>query len=208
MPISILTLSIEFPYILIRNFEYFTELPPTISSWLSMLVFAAIFLIYPLSTGAQIALYYQIINGSNLDFKKCISESRKNLTNLVVGTFIYLIITLLGLFAFIIPGIIIGARLSFYCFLIVYDNYPALDALKESYRITKGYTWQIANPLLVLSVPIVAASVLVQEFLLSIGLYNIVFGTILDSILAILGWLNLILIFRFYCRYKDKGELG
>lgn len=206
-PISILTLFIEFPYILIINFRYFTELPPIISSWLSVIVLAAIFLIYPLSTGAQISLYFQIIHDSNLDLKKCISESRKNLTNLVVGTFIYFIITILGLFAFIIPGIIIGARLSFYCFLIVYDNYPAVDALKESYRITEGYTWQIANPFLLIGIPIAAASVLIQEFLISVGLYNIVFGTILDSILAILGWLNLILIFRFYCLYKDKGEL-
>ncbi len=98
-PISILTLFIEFPYILIINFRYFTELPPIISS--------------------------------------C------------------------------------------YCFLIVYDNYPAVDALKESYRITEGCTWQIANPFLLIGIPIAAASVLIQEFLISVGLYNIVFGTIL-----------------------------
>ena len=84
--ISLLTLFIEFPYILVQNFEYFTELPANISFLLSMIVFAAILLIYPLSTGAQISLYYKIINGANLDLMNCISESKKNLTNLVIGT--------------------------------------------------------------------------------------------------------------------------
>jgi hypothetical protein len=173
-----------------------------------MIVFAGIFIIYPFSTGAQISLYYQIINESNLDFLKCISESKKYLANLVFGTFMYLVLTILGLAAFIIPGIIIGVRLSFYCFLIVYDNYPPLDALKESYRITSGHTWQIANPFLVLSIPTIAASVLIQEFFMAISLYNIFSGIIIDSIVAISGWLNLILLFRFYCLYKVKGELN
>ena len=206
-PISLLTLSIEFPYILVQNFEYFTELPASISFLLSMIVFAAIFLIYPLSTGAQISLYYKIINGANLDLMKCISESKKNLTNLVIGTFIYLLLTLLGLIIFIIPGIVIGVRLSFYCFLIVYENYQPLDALKGSYQITKGFTWQIVNPLLVLSIPIVVTNILIQEFFIKIDLYNIFSGTIMDLFFSIVGWLGLILIFRFYCQYKDKGEL-
>jgi len=172
-----------------------------------MIVFAAIFLIYPLSTGAQISLYYKIINGANLDLMNCISESKKNLTNLVIGTFIYLLLTLLGLIIFIIPGIVIGVRLSFYCFLIVYENYQPLDALKGSYQITKGFTWQIVNPLLVLSIPIVVTNILIQEFFIKIDLYNIFSGTIMDLFFSIVGWLGLILIFRFYCQYKDKGEL-
>jgi hypothetical protein len=206
-PISLLTLSIEFPYILIQNFEYFTELPAGISSLLSMIVFAAIFLIYPLSTGAQISLYYKIINGADLDLMKCIFESKKYLTNLVIGTFIYLLLTLLGLIVFIIPGIVIGVRLSFYCFLIVYENYQPIDALRVSYQITKGCTWKIAYPLLVLSIPIVFSNILIQEFFIKIDLYNMLSGTILDVVFSIFGWLGLILLFRFYCQYKDKGGL-
>jgi hypothetical protein len=207
-PISFLTLSIEFPYILIQNFEHFTELPPILSFWLSMIVLAAIFIIYPLSTGAQISLYYQIINNNDLDFRKCISESKGVLANLVLGTLIYLVLTILGLAAFIIPGIIIGIRLSFYCFLIVYENYPPIYALKESYRITAGHTWQIANPFLVISIPAIAASFLIQEYFMAVNLYNIFSGVIIDTIASILGWLNLILLFRFYCLYKVKGALN
>jgi hypothetical protein len=192
---------------LVQNFEYFIELPAGISFLLSVIVFAAIFLIYPLSTGAQVSLYYKIINGANLDLMKCISESKKYLANLVIGTFIYLLLTLLGLIVFIIPGIVIGVRLSFYCFLIVYENYQPIDALRASYQITKGSTWQIANPLLMLSIPIVVTNILIQELLIKFDLYNIISGTILDLFFSIFGWLGLILIFRFYCLYKAKGEL-
>jgi hypothetical protein len=206
--ISFLTLSIEFPYILLQNFKYFTELPQLLSFGLSIILFVASFIIYPLATGAQAFLYYQIINDSKLDIIKCIAESKRYLINLVIGSFVYLILTLLGLIAFIIPGIIIGVRLSFYCFLIVFENYPPLDALKESYRITTGYTWQIANPSMILGIPIIAASILMQELFIGMDLYNIFFGIIIDSIFAILGWLNLILFFRFYCMYKTKGKLN
>ena len=206
--ISFLTLSIEFPYILLQNFEYFTELPQTLSFGLSTILFVASFIIYPLATGAQTFLYYQIINDSKLDIIKCIAESKKYLVSLVIGSFVYLILTLLGLILFIIPGIIIGVRLSFYCFLIVFENYPPLDALKESYRITAGYTWQIANPSVILGIPIIAASLLIQELFITMDLYNIFSGTIIDSIFAILGSLNLILFFRFYCIYKNKGKLN
>lgn len=36
--ISFLTLSIEFPYILLQNFEYFTELPQVLSFGLSIIL--------------------------------------------------------------------------------------------------------------------------------------------------------------------------
>ena len=208
LPISLLTLSIEIPYILILNFKYFTELPQVISSGLSIILFVASFIIYPLATGAQSFLYYQIINGSESDIIKCIIGSKKYLVNLVIGSFVYLILTLLGLIAFIIPGIIIGVRLSFYCFLIIFEDYPPLDALKESYRITTGSTWQIANPSIILGIPIIAASILIQELLIEMDLYSIFSGTIIDSAFAILGWLNLILFFRFYCIYKNEGKLN
>ena len=206
--ISILTIFIEFPYILLQNINYFTELNDVISLGLSIVLFAASFIIYPLATGAQSFLYYQIINGGELDIKKCIAGSKKYLIKLVVGSFLYMIITVLGLIAFIIPGIIIGVRLSFYCFLIIFEDFPPVEALKESYRITAGSTWKIANPSLLLGIPIVAMSILTQEFFIKVNVYNILSGTIIDSGFAILGWLNLILFFRFYCIYKAEGKLN
>jgi hypothetical protein len=109
---------------------------------------------------------------------------------------------------FIVPGIIIAVRLSFYCFFIVLDDLKPVDALKKSAQVTKGYTWQIANSLIIIGFLLAASLLLIQLFLNEIGLYNLYFATLVDSLFSILGWLSLILVFRFYCLYKErvKGE--
>jgi hypothetical protein len=203
-PISILTLAIEFPYILIQNINYFSSTSSEFSNNVGFILLMATFIIYPLSTGAQISLYAMIIRGTRLDLKACLYNSRKYLFNLVIGSLIYIFFTFLGLLAFIVPGIIIAVRLSFYCFFIVLDDLKPVDALKKSAQVTKEYTWQIANPLIIVGILLVVPLLLIQLALNHIGLYNLYFGTLVDSLFAILGWLSLILVFRFYCLYKEK----
>ena len=202
--ISILTLAIEFPYILIQNIHYFSNTSPEFSNFVGLILLVATLIIYPLSTGAQISLYAMIMQGNKIDLKKCVSRSRKYLFNLVVGSLIYIFFTFMGLLLFIVPGIIIAVRLSFYCFFIVLDDLKPIDALKKSAQVTKEYTWRLANSLIFVGFLLILSLLLVQLFLNQIGLYNLYFGTLVDSLFAILGWLSLILVFRFYCLYKEK----
>ena len=205
-PISILTLAIEFPYILIQNIHYFSHTSSEFSNNVGLILLLVTLIIYPLSTGAQISLYAMIIRGTRIDLKKCVSHSSKHLFNLMVGSLIYIFFTFLGLLAFIVPGIIIAVRLSFYCFFIVLDDLTPIDALKKSAQVTKGYTWQIANALIVVGFLLVAALLLIQMFLNQIGQYNLYFATAVDSLFSILGWLSLILVFRFYCLYQENVQ--
>ena len=206
MPISILTLAIEFPYILIQNIHYFSNTSSEFSNMVGLILLMATLIIYPLSTGAQISLYAVIIQGSKIDLKKCISRSRKHLLNLIIGSLIYIFFTFMGLLFFIVPGIIIAVRLSFYCFFIVLDDLKPVDALKKSALVTKEYTWRLANSLIIVGFLLIASLLSIQLFLNQIGLYNLYLGTLVDSLFSILGWLSLILVFRFYCLYKDKAE--
>jgi hypothetical protein len=198
-PISILTLAIEFPYILIQNIHYFSNTSSEFSNNVGLILLLATLIIYPLSTGAQISLYAMIIRGTKIDLKKCVYNSRKYLFNLVVGSLIYIFFTFLGLL-----GIIIAVRLSFYCFFIVLEDLNPIDALKKSAQVTKGYTWPIANSLIIVGFLLVASLLLIQLFLNEIGLYNLYLGTLVDSLFSILGWLSLILVFRFYCLYQEN----
>ena len=204
--ISILTLAIEFPYILIQNIHYFTNTSSEFSENVSIILLFATLIIYPLSTGAQISLYATIIQGTRVDLKKCVLQSRKHLFNLVVGSLIYIFFTFLGLLMFIVPGIIIAVRLSFYCFFIVLEGLNPVDALKKSAQVTKGYTWPIANALIVVGFLLVASLLLIQMLLNQIGLYNLYLGTLVDSLFSILGWLSLIVVFRFYCLYQETVQ--
>ena len=97
-------------------------------------------------------------------------------------------------------------RLSFYCFFIVLDDLTPLDALKKSAQVTKGYTWQIANVLIVVGFLLIGSLFLIQMFLNQIGQYNLYLATVVDSLFSILGWLSLIVVFRFYCLYQEKAS--
>ncbi|MDH3799302.1 MAG: hypothetical protein OES70_11710, partial [Desulfobacterales bacterium] len=105
-PISILTLAIEFPYILIQNIHYFSSTSSDFSNNVGFILIVATLIIYPLSTGAQISLYAMIIRGTQIDLKKCVYNSRKYLFNLVVGSLLYIFFTFLGFLLFFVPGII------------------------------------------------------------------------------------------------------
>ncbi|KWT67409.1 hypothetical protein APY04_1974 [Hyphomicrobium sulfonivorans] len=56
----------------------------------------------------------------------------------------------LGLMAFIVPGIIIGLGLMFVPYLVVERGLGPVEAIKESWRITKGNKWQLALLMLAL----------------------------------------------------------
>lgn len=65
------------------------------------------------------------------------------LKEILIGTLLYTGAVFLGTLFFIIPGIWLAVRLQFYNFLIVDQRLKGIDALKESFDITKGYGWPL-----------------------------------------------------------------
>ena len=120
IPISILTLEIELPFIVIFSFGNYMG-NSAISAWSGFVIIAFVIVVLPFSTGAQTSLYSMIIKGARIDLKYCLYESKRNLSDLIACSFIYLFLTILGLILFILPGFIIGARLSFFPFLVIYE---------------------------------------------------------------------------------------
>ncbi len=79
--------------------------------------------------------------------------------NYIVGTVLYGIMVVVGIVLLVIPGFIIALRFKFYSYLIIERKMNALDALKESWAITKGSTWNLFF-LSVVSVLLVAAGII------------------------------------------------
>jgi uncharacterized membrane protein len=71
-----------------------------------------------------------------------------------------------GFLLLIIPGIIAAIGLGFVAFLVVDRGAGPVDALKESWRITKGHKWQ----LLLLGLALVGINI-IGVLLLGIGLF-------------------------------------
>ena len=179
-----------------------------ISTWSGFVTIAFVIVVFPFSTGAQTSLYSMVIKGIKIDLIKCLHESKRYLSDLITCSFIYLFLTALGLILFILPGFIIGARLSFFPFLVIYEGYKPIHALKESYQITKKYTWQIVNSLLLITVIISVPNIALGQLFKGEGAKLFFLWIIFDSAFSIFGWLNLILVFRFYCMHKENGVLN
>lgn len=60
-----------------------------------------------------------------------------------IGTTVQGIITLVGFILLIIPGIIFSVRLQFVNYLIVDKNLGPVDAIKKSWNMTRGNTWNL-----------------------------------------------------------------
>ncbi len=67
----------------------------------------------------------------------------KNLVNFILASLIRGVITLIGFILLIIPGIIFSIRLQYVPYLIVDKNLPTVEAIKKSWEMTKGNTWNL-----------------------------------------------------------------
>lgn len=61
----------------------------------------------------------------------------------ILGSLLYAIVVLVGLFAFVIPGIYLALRYGFYWFAIIDGRKGVFDAFHESARITTSVKWQL-----------------------------------------------------------------
>lgn len=56
---------------------------------------------------------------------------------------IYMVLVAVGLILLVVPGIIVGIRLMFFGALIVDKGMNPVEALKKSFEMTKGKTWDL-----------------------------------------------------------------
>ncbi len=68
---------------------------------------------------------------------------QRNYDQLLLANFLVGIVLLIGTLLLIIPGIIIGVRLSFVSYLVVDHRMTAIDAITASWNMTRGHFWTI-----------------------------------------------------------------
>ena len=59
------------------------------------------------------------------------------------ATLLYFFILIAGIILLVIPGVIWGIRFSFYPYFIIDKKMKAIDALKESSKVTNGIKWDL-----------------------------------------------------------------
>lgn len=93
---------------------------------------------------------------------------------------------ILGLLLLIVPGLILAARWSLAAPLLIGEQKPAIEALKESWELTRGHTGTLIAAIIVLGLIAIAAIAVVVPLFLSGGTAGIVATEVVGNAASVL----------------------
>lgn len=171
-----------------------------------MILVMGIFII-AISNGALTILFSMVINRQEPDIKICLKQSLNYLPKMIVAIMLYGMCIVAGVLCFIIPGIIIGARLSLYNYYIIYENMDPVAALKQSFSATQGFTFEVTSLFVFIFFIATIPYLIVANYLYVIKITNPLILVASDFIFSVIGTLVLVLTFRIYCMIKEKNGI-
>jgi hypothetical protein len=194
-----------FPVIIIENFlSYYAgvyNLSPEIKS-LPILIH---FVYQPIYTGGLMFMISRLVSGESWSIKESLLVGLGCWLNLLVVHVISSGLVILGLMAFVVPGLVVLARLSVAEFSVVLERRSPMDSLIHSSRITKRFTWQIIGSVVLLSALLLAVKLLLSIIIATLSLQH-VFVFMISELIIIILWSNLtILLFRYYSLATDAS---
>jgi len=201
--ILLITAIVELPLTIINN-----TINTQAQSSIFFLLIALHISLTAISNGAFTILFKSIIDNSEINIKDCINSSLKFLPRMASGLIIYGLCIMSGLFFLVIPGIILGARLSLYNYFIIYENMTPIDALKQSFMATTGYTTEITSLFIIMLFIVTAPYLLVTKFIMAAKLSFPGLLIVSDFVFSVIGSLMMVFTFRIYCIIKSNGKLS
>ena len=152
------------------------------------------FILNPLYLAGLIFLLSRLLDKQFPRFGEILRFALDKWLPLLTVSLLYALLTALGLFLFILPGIWIFMRLILSAFLVVLDKQPVIDALNESFHLTQGEFWNITGTTLLIFLSLV----FIQQYILILLPEN-GFSAVLVSVIGDCLWAVLTITwFRFY----------
>ncbi|MFO8164399.1 MAG: YciC family protein [Thermodesulfobacteriota bacterium] len=186
------------PVIIIENFISYYAIRFNFPIEVKHLPIILHFFYQPIYTGGLIYLISRVLEGENWDVKGCLLVGVRFWANLLIVNVISSVMIILGLFAFIIPGVFIFARLSLAEFCVVLDKLSPIDALYHSNKISRDFMWQIIISALLLLVILLGCQLVIHLVIVTLSLENIVTFMVTELLIIILWSMFTVLFFRFY----------
>lgn len=110
--------------------------------FLTLFGIAYYFLLLPVFTYSSKLIYLDAVREKNIEFEKLLAGFQ-NYLNIVLANLLKDALIGMGFVFFIFPGIIIACRLSFVSYLVVDKQLDAIQAIEESWKMTKGIGWNV-----------------------------------------------------------------
>jgi len=101
------------------------------------------FLIIPVFKYGGRMMFVQAVRDTRPDFNMLVSGFRGNYLNIVLANLLTAALVMLGIIALVVPGIIIACRLAFVSYLVMDKKLDPINAVEESWKMTRGHGWTI-----------------------------------------------------------------
>jgi hypothetical protein len=101
------------------------------------------FLVAPVFEYGGNMIFVQAVRKTKPDFEYLIKGFMENYLSIILANLLVFALVVLGLFALIIPGIIIGCRLAFVSYIVMDKKLDPIEAVEMSWRLTRGHGWTI-----------------------------------------------------------------
>jgi MFS family permease len=101
------------------------------------------FLIVPIFKFGGRMMFVQAVRDIRPDFNLLVSGFRENYLGIVLANLLVVALVMLGTILLIIPGIIVACRLAFVSYLVMDKKLDPIQAVEESWRLTRGYGWTV-----------------------------------------------------------------
>ena len=101
------------------------------------------FLVKPVFEYGGSMIFVQAVRKTKPDFEYLIKGFMENYLHIILANLLVFALVVLGLFALLIPGIIIGCRLVFVSYIIMDKKLDPIEAVELSWKLTRGHGWQI-----------------------------------------------------------------
>lgn len=113
------------------------------AAFFGLLAMLYAFLVAPVFEYGGNMIFVQAVRKIKPDFEYLIKGFMQNYLHIILANLLVFALVVLGLFALIIPGIIIGCRLAFVSYIIMDKKLDPIEAVELSWKLTRGYGWQI-----------------------------------------------------------------
>jgi len=113
------------------------------AAFFGLLAMLYAFLVAPVFNYGGDMIFVQAVRKIKPDFEYLIKGFMENYLHIVLANLLVFALVVLGLFALIIPGIIIGCRLVFVSYIIMDKKLDPIEAVELSWKLTRGHGWKI-----------------------------------------------------------------
>ena len=113
------------------------------AAFFGLLAMLYAFLVAPVFKYGGDMIFVQAARKTKPDFEYLIKGFMQNYLHIILANLLVFALVVLGLFALIIPGIIIGCRLVFVSYIIMDKKLDPIEAVELSWKLTRGHGWTI-----------------------------------------------------------------